>query len=78
MRFVVGFFFVDVARRVVVFDAGFFAVAALVLDVLAVLFPALLDVLASLLAVFAVAFAGAAARTSLIALVCSWSVIRNS
>jgi hypothetical protein len=58
---------VDVVRLVVAFDAGFLAIGAFALDVLV-----------CLLAVLAGTFAAAAPRTSLIALVCSCSVIRNS
>jgi hypothetical protein len=80
----VGFFFVDVRCFVAVMAAGFLAIAAFALDVLA-----------GLLAVPAETFAGAAGdaiasvlvpgsavsralRTCLMALVCSCSVIRNS
>jgi hypothetical protein len=66
---------VDIARFVVDFDAGLLAIAAFGLDVPASLLAVLmLDVLATL----AGAFACLAPRTSLIALVCSSSVIRNS
>jgi hypothetical protein len=59
---------VGVARLfVVVFAAGFFGIAGFALDALAGLLPVLAE-----------AFAGVDARTSLIALVCSCSVIRNS
>ena len=67
VRFGVDFFLVDVVRFTVVFAAGFLADANFALAALV-----------GLLAVFVGAVAAVAPRTSLIALVCSCSVILNS
>jgi hypothetical protein len=84
VRFGAGFFFVEVLCFVAAVGAGFLAIAAFTLAVLAGLLAVFAETFAGAVgeAIASVFVPGSVARlelrTSLIALVCSCSVIRNS